>query len=81
MALCGMIGRMRISRQLNKLAAAFKRARGDISQAELAYRAGVSASAISGIESGRRADPRISVVAQTAEALEMTVDELIGNKK
>jgi transcriptional regulator with XRE-family HTH domain len=44
----------------------------------LAYRSGISWSAIAQIESGRRPDPRLSTLRALAAALEMSVDHLMG---
>lgn len=59
------------------LSAALKRAREDrnISQEQLAFEAGITASALSRIERGLN-DPRWSTVTQLARALEMTVRDL-----
>lgn len=47
---------------------------------ELAYRSGVSWSAIAQIESGRRRDVRLSSLSALANALEVGVDYLIGTE-
>jgi transcriptional regulator with XRE-family HTH domain len=48
------------------------------SREALAYHSGVSWSAIAQIETGRRKDVRLSSLAALAEALDVTVDHLIG---
>jgi transcriptional regulator with XRE-family HTH domain len=45
---------------------------------ELAYRSGVSYGAIAQIESGRRRDIRLTSVAALADALDVTIDHLVG---
>jgi transcriptional regulator with XRE-family HTH domain len=54
------------------------RARLGWSREALAYHSGVSWSAIAQIESGRRRDVRLSSLSALAEALEVSVDHLIG---
>jgi transcriptional regulator with XRE-family HTH domain len=50
------------------------------SREALAYYSGMSAAAIAQIEAGRRKDIRMSSLLALAEALEVTVDHLIGNR-
>jgi transcriptional regulator with XRE-family HTH domain len=54
------------------------RARAGWSREALAYHSGVSWSAIAQIESGRRRDVRLSSLSALADALEVSVDYLIG---
>src|SRR5258707_9820518 len=54
------------------------RARLGWSREALAYHSGVSWSAIAQIETGRRKDVRLSSLAALAEALDVSVDFLIG---
>src|ERR1700692_3871663 len=50
------------------------------SRGALAYHSGVSWSAIAQIESGRRQDVRLSSLSALADALQISVDHLIGSK-
>jgi transcriptional regulator with XRE-family HTH domain len=54
------------------------RTRAGLSREALAYHSGVSWSAIAQIESGRRKDIRLSSLSALADALEVSVDHLIG---
>ena len=56
------------------------RARAGWSREELAYRSGLSWSAIAQIESGRRKDVRLSSLAALADALGVSADFLIGTE-
>src|SRR5580765_8167247 len=47
------------------------------SRETLAHYAGISGAAIAQIESGRRADPRVSSLVRLADALDVSVDELV----
>jgi DNA-binding Xre family transcriptional regulator len=49
-----------------------------MSQTFLAYRAGISRSALNAIESGQNRDLRLATVIRIAEALEATPDQLLG---
>ncbi len=48
-----------------------------ITQEELAKRAGLSQAAVQAIEQGARPDPRLSTVVKLADALGVTLDELV----
>jgi transcriptional regulator with XRE-family HTH domain len=62
-----------IARQLKAL-----RAVAGMSQQSLAVSAGLSVSLVSQIERGSRADPRMSTITALAEALGVSLDELVG---
>jgi transcriptional regulator with XRE-family HTH domain len=49
-----------------------------LSQWQLAARAGLSEDGLKGVEQGRRRDPRISTVLKIADALGMSIDELLA---
>jgi transcriptional regulator with XRE-family HTH domain len=53
------------------------RARGDVSQAEIARRAGVSTTYLSALESGERKSPGLPVLRRLANALGVPVGELL----
>jgi transcriptional regulator with XRE-family HTH domain len=69
-----------VSVTLSRIGESLKEARERIgwSREALAYHSGVSWSAIAQIETGRRNDVRLSSLAALAEALEVSVDYLIG---
>ena len=52
-----------------------------MSQQALAVSAGLSISVITQLEQGQKADPRISTVAALAQALGVTVDELLREEE
>jgi transcriptional regulator with XRE-family HTH domain len=54
------------------------REKAGISQQYLATLAGLSMSAVSLVEQGKKPDPRLSTAVAIADALGVTVDELIG---
>ena len=64
-------------RRLGETISNERRLRG-LSQEQLAARAGMSEDGLKGIEQGRRGDPRLSSVLKIAEALGMTLDELLS---
>jgi transcriptional regulator with XRE-family HTH domain len=55
------------------------RARKRITQAGLAHMVGISAAAMNAIEGGD-VDPRVSRVQKIAEALDVSIDYLVGHK-
>jgi transcriptional regulator with XRE-family HTH domain len=52
-----------------------------MSQAELARATGVDCTTISKLISGSRSNPSLEIVKKIANALDVTVDELISDKK
>ena len=67
---------MQIGKELQKARLAV-----GLSLRELEKRSGMSASQISQIETGRRADPGFSTVLRLAKALEVSMDALAGLKE
>lgn len=57
------------------------RERAEMSQQELASKAGLSVSIVSQLERGRSADPRISTLRGLAKALNVSVHELINDRE
>jgi transcriptional regulator with XRE-family HTH domain len=49
-----------------------------LNQQELADKAGLSMSVVSQIERGKKLDPRVSTIEALADALGVSVDELLG---
>jgi transcriptional regulator with XRE-family HTH domain len=64
-------------RKPSKLGAAITRARGDISQSEIARRARISAAYLSALESGERKSPGLPVLQRLAKAVGVPVAELL----
>jgi transcriptional regulator with XRE-family HTH domain len=64
-------------RKPSKLGAAIMRARGDISQSEIARRAKVSTAYLSALESGQRKSPGLAVLQRLSKALGVPVTELL----
>src|SRR5687767_1053271 len=67
----------------SRIAATLRAARGRLgwSRETLAHHSGVSWSGIAQIESGRRKDVRLSTLSALANALDVSIDYLIGSAK
>lgn len=63
----------------SKLGAAITRARGDVSQREIARRAGLSTTYLSALEGGERTNPGIPVLQRLAKALGVSVGDLLSS--
>lgn len=73
---CKMTDRNRLRKPLSEKICDLRMMRG-LTQKQLAARAGLSEDGFKGVEQGRRVDPRFSTVLRIADALGVTLDELI----